>query len=202
MSKKSQKRKRFPLMVYQQLYKMWFWPSLLLFVSSLIPIIFNPPRLASVRWYFLPITLISLGLMIYALMARYTTYVQAHPHSLRIKSPFFRLVLSYGRIHLIRTTPFKAQYAPENLSVTRRRLADRLYGHTCLVVEVREYPMPIRALSVFLNYFLLARQVKGFVLLTEDWLQLSNDIEGARAEWVNRRLMSREKRAVEQILRK
>jgi hypothetical protein len=35
----------------------------------------------------------------------------------------------------------------------------------------------------------------------EDWLQLSNEIEAARAIWVNRRLMTREKRAVEKILR-
>lgn len=202
MSKKSQKRRRFPLMVYQQLHKMWFWPSLLLFLASLVPVIFNPPPLAPVRWFFLPLTVISLGLMAFSLMARYATYVQAHPHSLRIKTPFFRLILSYGRIHLIRTTPFKTQFPPEKLPAARRRLASQLYGYTCLVVEVREFPMSKRFLSVFLNYFLLSREVKGFVLLTEDWLQLSNEIESARAEWVNRRLMSREKRTVEKILRK
>ena len=201
VSKKSGSGKRLRLLVYQRLYRMWFWPSFLLAISSAALIALRPVFLAGLQWWFLPITLISSGLTIYALLARHMTYVQAHPHSLRIKAPFFRLIISYGRINLVRPTPFKVQFPPETLSWTQRRLASALYGNTALVVEVRDYPMQRRFLAMMLNRFLLSDQVTGFTLLVEDWLQLSNEIEGARAAWVNRRLMKREKRAVEKILR-
>lgn len=191
---------RFALLIYQRLYQMWFWPGLLLLVASVALIIWQPSLLSELYLWFIPVAVISAGLVGYAWLARHA-YVQAHPHSLRIKSPLFRLVISYGRIHLVRTTPFKVQYPPESLSWTRKRLAEKLYGHTCLVVEVKGFPLSKRLLAVLLNYFLLAKQVDGFTLLVEDWLQLSNEIEAARAIWVNRRLMTREKRAVEKILR-
>ena len=200
MSKKSGKGKRFPLLVYQRLFKMWFWPSLLLFFASAALIVWSPSFLSELVWWFLPVALIAAGVMIYALLARYTTYVQAHPHSLRIRSPLFRLVISYGRVYLVRPTPIKTQFPPESLSWTRRRLVEQLYGHTCLVVEVKTYPLSDRLLALFMNRFLLSTQVTGFTLLVEDWLQLSGEIEGARANWVNQRLMKREKRAVEEIL--
>lgn len=192
---------RFALLVYQRLYQMWFWPSLLLLVASVALIVLRPSFMSELYLWFLPVAIISAGLVLYSWLARHATYVQAHPHSLRIKSPLIRLVISYGRIHLVRTTPFKVQYPPESLSWTRRRLAEKLYGHTCLVLEVKGFPLPKRVLELLLNYFLLSRQVDGFTLLVEDWLQLSNEIEAARALWVNRRLMRREKRTVEKILR-
>jgi hypothetical protein len=192
---------RFSLLIYQRLYQMWFWPSLLLLVASVALMVLRPWFLSELYLWFLPVAIISAGLMGYSWLARHATYVQAHPHSLRIKSPLFRLVMSYGRIYLVRTTPFKVQYPPETLSWTRRQLAEKLYGRTCLVVEVKGFPLSKRMLAVLLNYFLLTKQVDGFTLLVEDWLQLSNEIEAARATWVNRRVMKREKRAVEKILR-
>jgi hypothetical protein len=192
---------RFALLIYHRLYQMWFWPSLLLLVASVALIVLKPSFMSELYVWFVPVAIISAGLAGYSWLARHATYVQAHPHSLRIKSPLFRLVISYGRIHLVRTTQFKVQYPPETLSWTRRRLAEKLYGHTCLVVEVKGFPLSKRLLGVLLSYFLLTKQVDGFTLLVEDWLQLSNEIEAARATWVNRRLMTREKRAVEKILR-
>jgi hypothetical protein len=69
------------------------------------------------------------------------------------------------------------------------------------VVEVKGYPLSKRFLRLMMHPLLLSNQVIGFTLAVEDWLQLSNEIEWARATWVNRRLMKREKRAVEKILR-
>ena len=201
MNQKFKPGTRFRLLVYQKLFQMWFWQSFLLFAASVALVALDPPMLSQVRWWFLPVIFVSAAVMIYALMARYTTYVQAHPRSLRIKSPLFRLVISYGRVNLVRTTPFKVQFPPEKLSWTQRRLANKLYGQTCLVVEVKSYPLSKSFLRLMMHPLLLSNQVTGFTLAVEDWLQLSNEIEWARATWVNRRLMKREKRAVEKILR-
>lgn len=200
MKNRTRRGKRFPLLVYGRLYQMWFWPSLLLLIFSVVAVVRRPWFLSELYVWFLPIAVVSAGLSLYCWLARHSAYVQAHPMALRIKTPLFRLVVSYGRILLVRTTPFRVQYPPESLPWTRRQLADQLYGHTCLVVELKGFPLPRRVLQVVLYYFLLARRLDGLVLLVEDWLLLSNEIEAARASWVNERLAGQEKRAVQRIL--
>jgi len=210
VSKKRKSGTRFPLLVYRQLFRARFWPSALAFVSLTALMVWNPsflsesrsPLLPELRWWFLPVVLVAAGLMVHALLARYTTYVQAHPRALRIKTPLFPLVISYGRINIVRTTQFRAHFPPESLPWPQRQLATKLYGHTCLVIETKGYPLPRRLLSLLLNRFLLPQKTMGVALLVEDWLQLSNEIESARADWVNRRLIKREQRMVEKILRK
>ena len=65
MSKKAVPGTRFRLLIYQRLFKMWFWPSLALAVTSATLIVWHPSYLAKVRWWFAPIALIATGLMIW-----------------------------------------------------------------------------------------------------------------------------------------
>ena len=192
---------RFRLLVYERLFQMWFWPSLLLFIATTVLFIIQPGILGGWLLLFFPVNLIAACLMIYSLLARFTTYIQAHTNTLIVKAPFFRLLVSYGRINIVRTSPFKRHFPPEALSWAQRRLAKDLYGKTCTLVELKGYPLPRRTLKVMLGRFLLPMEGEGLVLLVEDWLQLSNEIAAARAEWVGRRLIKREKRTVEKILR-
>jgi hypothetical protein len=192
---------RFSLLVYRRLFEMWFWPSLLLFAAAAALLILDPLALGQWRWVFAPVVLIAAVLMGVALLAR-MAYVQAHPRALRLRTPLLPMVISYGRLNTIRTTPFKVQYPPEQLSWSRRQLAQKLYGHTCLLVELSGYPMPRRILSLLLGRFLLPLNSTGLVLLVEEWLQLSNEIESARAEWVTKRMPRRPDRTVERVLRK
>ncbi len=192
---------RFPLLVYQRVYDMWFWPALLVFAGTVALLVLQPPLLGDVVWAFVPVTLITAGLAFYALLARFAT-VQAHPKALRIRTHFFPLVISYGRLNVIRTTPFKVHYPPDKLSWSQRRVVEKLYGHTCILVELRGYPVSRLMLRLLVNRFLLPPNMDGLVLLVQDWLQLSNEIEGARAEWVNRRFSRRKERTVQRVLRK
>jgi hypothetical protein len=201
LKKKRLPTTRFPLLVHRRLFRMWFWPSMLLLVAAVLLLVFDPLLLGTWRWALLPLTLVSGLLTVYAVMAR-AAYVQAHPKALRLRTPLLPLVISYGRLNTVRTTPFKAQYPPERLSWSQRQLAEKLYGRTCLMVELTGYPISRRLLSLILGRFLLPIDSTGLVLLVEDWLQLSNEIEGARAEWVLKRTPRRPDRTVERVLNK
>jgi len=192
---------KFPLLVYQRVFKMWFGPSLMLLVASVVLIVFEADAMGDWQWVLLPLLLIAAGLAIYSLLAR-SCYVQAHPQALRVKSPLYRLVVSYGRVNVVRPTPFKAQFPPESLSWSQRRLAESLYGHTCIVAELKGYPVSKTWVAFWFHRLFLPRQVEGLALVVEDWLQLSNEFESARTDWANRRLVKRQERTVEQILRK
>jgi hypothetical protein len=201
LKKKRRPASRFPLLVYRRLFRMWFWPSMLLLVVAILLLVFDPLLLGRWRWAFLPLIFVTGLLTVYALLAR-IAYVQAHPKALRIRTPLLPLVISYGRLNTVRPTPFKAQYPPNRLSWSQRQLAEKLYGRTCLLVELTGYPVSRHLLSLLLGRFLLAIDSIGLVLLVEDWLQLSNEIEGARAEWVIRRTPRQPDRTVERVLNK
>lgn len=192
---------RFPLLVYRRLFQMWFWPSLLLLVLSVVLLFLDPPLLGDWGWVLIPVILVAAFVAFYAIMAR-ATYVQAHRKAIRIRTPLVPLVISYGRLKMTRTTPFKAQYPPERLTWSQRQLATKLYGRTCLLIELNGYPISRRVLSLLLGRFLIPLDTVGLVLLVEDWLQLSNEIDGARAEWVMQRMPRRPDRTVERVLRK
>ena len=192
---------RFPLLVYRQLYKMWFWPGVLLAAASGLLLWEQPAVLGEWVWAFVPLLLVTLGLAGFSLLARTTAYVYPHPDSLRIVTPFFRLLVSYGRVNIVRTTQFKAEFPPGELTWSLRRQAEKLYGQPCTVVELMGYPLPKKTIAFFLNDLMLSRKSEGLVLLVQDWLALSNAIESARAEWVTRRMTRREERPVEKVLR-
>ncbi len=202
MTRKAKRATKFPLLVYRRLYQMWFWPSLLVSASTTALMVWNPPLISEIRWVFLPATLVGALLMVYSFVARHSAWVQAHPRGLYVQVPFYRLVVSYGRLNVVRTAPFKAHFPPESLSWTQRQFSAKLYGRTCILAELKGFPIPKRLLSMLLNRFLLPTRAIGLAFLVDDWLQLSNEIEGARSEWVNRRFSRREPRTVERILRR
>ena len=201
MSKRRLPANRFPLLVYRRLFQMWFWPSFLLLIVAVVLLVLDPPRLGQWRWALIALIVIAALITVYAIMAR-GAHVQAHPKALRIRGPLLPLVISYGRLNATRTTPFKVQYPPEQLGWSQRQLANKLYGRTCLVVELNGYPVSRRVLSFLLGRFLIPLDSVGLVLLVADWLQLSNEIEGARAEWVTQRMPRRPDRTVERVLHK
>lgn len=201
MRKRTKSATRFPLLVYRRLFRMWFWPSTALCTVSGVLVAGNPPALSGVRHWFLVLASVAAGLMVYSLLARFAAHVRVHPESLRVRCPFYRLAVSYGRINVVRTTQFKSQFPPGSLSWSQRRLVGKLYGRPCIIAELTAYPLSRRWLSLLVNRFLLSTRVEGLVFLVDDWLQLSNEIEGARTNWLTSRYASREQRAVERILR-
>ena len=198
--RKKRQAPRFPLLVYRRFYQMWFWRSLMLCLLTMAVIVVRPAILGDLVSVLIPVVLITAGLSFYAILAFFVAFVQIHPKGMRIVTPFFRFVVSYGRIKIVRTTQFKALFPPDTISWSQRRLASKLYGQSCVLVELNGYPLSRRWLKFWLNHFLLPKRVTGFSFMVQDWLELSNAIEAARTDWVNRRLVRRQPRMVERIL--
>lgn len=195
------KARRFRLIVFQQTFRMWFWPSLLLLILSLGLAITQPALLDSEVWnLFYLVAGVAALIVLYSAMIRYIPYVQAHPKALRIRSPLFRLSVSYGRMNLVRTAPVKALFPPSSLSVGQKHMAEKMYGLTCVVIELKGYPLPRWLLSMLLGRFLLPETVEGLAILVEDWLAFSGELEAARSNWLSRRIVKRKRSTVRRVL--
>jgi hypothetical protein len=181
---------RFRLLVYERMWQRWAWPCILIMPTSValwwfapvIPIIYAPLQILT-----LVPALVSLVILAYAYLARRMAWVQCQPDHLRIQTPIYPLVISYGRIKNVRPNTFYKIYSPNEQKAARRRWLEPYWGKTALVVELSKYPFSKTWLRLWFSPYLLATDATGFVFLVEDWMAFSRQLDTSRADWAMRR---------------
>jgi hypothetical protein len=190
MAKRRHRGNRFRLSIYERMWQRWAWPCILTVPASVslwwfaprISIIYAPFRILA-----LVPALVSLIILVYAYLARRLAWVQCRPNHLRIQTPFYPLVVSYGRIKGVRPNTFRQVFSPSGEKAARQRWLRPYWGRTALVVELSKYPFSKTWLRLWFSPYLLAPDVTGFVFLVEDWMTLSRQLDQFRADWGMRR---------------
>ena len=202
MARRRRSKRPFRLLVYQRMWQRWAWPCILIVAASMalwwfaprIPILYTPFRsLALVP------ALVSLALLVYTSLARRMAWVQCRPDHFRIQTPFYPLVVSYGRIKGVRPQTFAQVFDPASEKQVRQRWLRPYWGRTVLVVELSRYPMSKAWLRLWFSPYLLAPDVTGFVFLVEDWMALSRQLDEFRIAWDMRRAARRQRTSSERL---
>jgi hypothetical protein len=184
MAKRRRSGRRFRLLIYERMWQRWAWPCVLIVPASMglwwfapgVPILYAPLRpLALVP------ALVSLVILAYAFLARRLAWVQCRPNHLRIQTPLYPLVVSYGRIKTVRPQTFAQVFDPAAEKQARRRWLRPYWGKTVLVVDLSKYPMGKAWLRLWFSPYLLAPDTSGFVFLVEDWMMLSRQLHEFRS---------------------
>jgi hypothetical protein len=143
-----------------------------------------------------PLTLIpalaSLVILAYTSLARRLAWVQCRPNHLRIQTPLYPLVVSYGRIKMVRPQTFAQVFHPGHEKRARRRWLRPYWRKTALAVDLKQYPTSKAWLRLWLSPYLIAPGPPGFVLLVEDWIALSRQLDEFRSAWEMRRAARRQ----------
>ena len=185
---------RFRLLIYERMWQRWAWPCILIVPASValwwfapvIPIIYAPFQILT-----LVPALVYLVILAYTYLARRMAWVQCRPDHLRIQTPLYPLVISYGRIKGVRPNTFYKVYSPNKQKAARQRWLEPYWGKTALVVELSKYPYSKMWLRLWFSPYLLATDATGFVFLVEDWMALSRQLDTSRADWAMRRTARR-----------
>ncbi len=114
---------------------------------------------------------------LFALVARNMSYVQPQAIHFRIATPFLKLDVAYRRVRSIRPVDLVQLFPPDRQSWARRRFLAPFYGYTAVAVELNGYPLPRAALQLFFPTQFFLPQATGFVLLVEDWMRLSTELD-------------------------
>ena len=179
--------KRRPLLLYARLFAMLRPPAFFIALFSGVLWWFAPsrvPRLASelAQTALLLVTILCGLLFLYTLVGPALSYVQCFPTHLRVSTPLFRLAISYSRIRTVRPV----QFAPRNIRWSQRRFLEPFLGMTVVAVDLKRYPMPEKLLRLWLNPYMFAADVTGFLFHTQDWMATSREIDVYRTEWKTR----------------
>ena len=169
------------LLLYERLYSLWRTPSLLLTILAAGLSLFAPGPFGTlqIRVAMAAVAVLSLLVYIYAVLAPRLAYVQPRPNALLLSTPFFRLNISYSRVRTTRPVPFD----PRGTPWSDAHVLDPFRGRTQVALDLNRYPISLRWLRFFLMPYLLPKDFLGFQFLVADWMALSRDIEGQRAEW-------------------
>lgn len=120
------------------------------------------------------------------------TALQIHPNYLRLRGPLKRINISYGRVHSTTSSHLAQHYPFDQLKRVEQSLLDPYYGETCVFIELRSYPPPFQRRHLWFSRLLFGASRPGLLLVVEDWLLLSRDVESARSRWQEQRSESRQ----------
>jgi hypothetical protein len=116
----------------------------------------------------------------YLLFTRNMAYVQLFDTYLRLATPFLRVNISYKRIHRTNTSQVATLFPPNKLKGSRREIIEPISGETALVLYLTAYPLPRSSLSLFLSPFFFYDKTPHIVLIVDDWMSFSVELDSRR----------------------
>jgi hypothetical protein len=123
---------------------------------------------------------LSLGFTIFLFLSRKAAYVRPYRTHLRLVTPFLRMNISYKRFRRTTTTKMAEVFPPSQLSNWMREVMAPLLPKTVIVIDLNGYPLPRALLRFFLSPFFFKDKTSNLVLLVENWMGLSTEMESLR----------------------
>lgn len=187
--------RRYPLLLYRHLLGRWWPPILLLGVVLLLYV----GILWGAEWFYINpaenplvtmpelngIVLLAIGggcvvFSLFLLTIRNFAYVQLFGDHFRIITPFLRLNISYKRIHRVTSSEMSALFPPKQMSSWKREMIGPLLSRTANVVHLTKSPLSRFWLRFFLSPYFFHDKTPHFILLVDDWMRLSTELDSAR----------------------
>jgi hypothetical protein len=175
--------RRYSLVVYTHMLDRW-WPAVLALGLSMLGLSWAVHRWGFEEWRWQ--TLASVGgfvllVSFFFLTTRKSAYVQLFNDHLRLVTPFLRINISYKRLHRTSSASMSALFPPKSISNWRHEIVEPLAKMTAIVIELNGYPITQTVLKFFLSPFFFKDKTPHFVILVQDWMRFSSDLESLRA---------------------
>jgi hypothetical protein len=179
--------KKHRLLVYQWLGHRYRGLLLLLWVLLLVLAVYDfnvRPIFDDTVW---PMAWVALGASLilwfyYGLLIRRAT-VTVQPRVLLVQGPLRSIRISYSRITAVTSTQLVRHHAPKQYKGPERIMLEALGGQTCLHIELKSYPKQYQQRRFWFSRFLFSDIRPGLLLVVEDWMALSRQLEVARSQW-------------------
>jgi hypothetical protein len=178
--------RRYPLLMYTRMLDRW-WPALFFLGLALLALAWPFYRDLYVRltqpWRWTTFAglggvVILVSLLMLAL--RKSAYVQPFGSYWRLATPFLRLNISYRRIRSTTTTAMAVLFPLDSLRGMRRDIVRPLLSRTAVVVDMNALPMSVATLRLFLSPFFFKDRTPHLVILVDDWMGFSTELESRR----------------------
>lgn len=106
------------------------------------------------------------------------------PNYLILQGPLNQVRLSYGRVTSVTSSHLSQHFDLETLKGRERFMVEPLYQYTCGFIELYSFPKKLspKKRKRFPRFLFSPRRL-GLLLVVDDWMKLSRDVEIARQKW-------------------
>ena len=177
--------RRHPLIVYRQVINRW-WPEILILGLLLMVLawpVYQDPLGQIQPWRWKRLLGLGAGTMAFGLVLlvmRSMAYMQVFPSYIKLVTPFLRLNISHKRLRRSATAEMRVLFPPEKMRGWKREVIAPLAGRTAVVLELNSWPAVPEILRVFLSPFFFKDNTPHFVILVDDWMRFSTELESMR----------------------
>lgn len=174
--------RRYPLVVYTHTINRW-WPAMFTLGAALLALAWGLyswgfEQLRYLTFASIGVFFISFGLFL--LLIRNGAYVQPYKEYLKIATPFLRLNISYKRIRRASTAHMGTLFPPKSVAKSQEDILRQISKMTAIVIELNAFPMQKVMLSFFFSPLFFKDKTAHFVILVDDWMRFSAELESLR----------------------
>ena len=180
--------KRYPLLLYTRMMDRW-WPPVFLIGLALLALAWWLYQDVYTRltqpWQWM--TMAGAGLLailasLLILAFRKSAYVQAFGDHFLVATPLLRMNVSYKRIRRTTSVGMAVLFPTAKMSFLRRDTIAPLLSKTALIVDLTALPISRSTLRLFLSPFFFKDDTPHMVLLVENWMAFSTELESLRVQ--------------------
>jgi hypothetical protein len=179
---RSRSGRRYPLVIYTVMINRW-WPAVFTLGLAMLGLAWSIRFRGMESWRWTAAAGLGAAILFLALIMltiRKSAYVQPFSDHLRLVTPFLRLNVSYKRIHKTSSVTMGALFPPKSVSSWRAGIVGPLSKMTAVVVDLNAYPVSRAVLNFFLSPLFFKDRTAHFVILVDDWMRFSAELESLR----------------------
>jgi hypothetical protein len=177
---------RYPLLVYRHMLNRW-WPAMFAIGLGMFAWAYadySEPLGPFMPWIYgfdaaVGGLAILLGFFFWSI--RYFAYVQPCPTYLKLVTPFMRINISYKRIQKTTATEMRYLFDYKRMSGWVKEIFSPLATKTALVIDLNGYPVSPAIMRLFLYRFFFKDKTPHIVILVQDWMRFSSELESMRS---------------------
>jgi hypothetical protein len=123
--------------------------------------------------------LAGLAFWLFSRLAMRRSYVECRPDLLVIRTPFYRVLLSYRRIKLAQSVQVSQVFPKSSLKGMSKPLMRPLLAMTAAEVHVKSWPAPKRRLQRFLDRHLFSPKSEAWIFVVPNYSLLVRQLDAA-----------------------
>ena len=175
--------RRYPLVVYTHMIDRW-WPAILVLGLALLALAWGLYSwgFEQFRWLvFASIGAFHVFTGLFLILIRKAAYVRPFSDHLRLATPLLHLNISYKRFHRTSSANMGVLFPPNSVTKWQAEIIQPIAKMTAIVITLNAFPMSQSALRLFLSPLFFKDKTPHFVILVNDWMKLSSEIESMRS---------------------